>query len=489
LLHPLHDSAFLQILNYIGLHTIYQPYSGTADVLSFVFSPVAGRLLCFVFRMRIISITHQCFSCCWAVLTWSQGLSDSHAVWPVRSWRCTRSWKGTEQGQLTQTHQRDIPYHTAPFWTVKLWGGLLLLGDWMDTSQQVVSNGTVHHSFCMFFYHCCYYSFTFCPIKLLLPQPISFCLFSSSLSRPTGDQWTAAWCWAACRVKPQQQKNDVDNLHKIPWAPVSHFSNIFLLEIYNSTVGCRMITARFHVKLKLVLYPCPPRQAHQGHHSTAHPANTCLEISALSWDKYILQLPQQSSYSLGRSAWFVQLPDFEPWSSSRRNRYQVGRLLPPGIQACVPGVVLTNHQEPQRPQSRGQWRSLRDPEQCIRVLEPGHWRPSTTAWGCQLSKQIHCSVTPGSPVIMWRSTLGEIPRQWNHAGGRTLLLFCLCSYSGTRFSVQTANKTKSFWAVFASQRRLSFGKECRGKAWHSTRRWRSWSASSAAWWLTFSFAQ
>lgn len=54
LLHPLHDSAFLQILNYIGLHTIYQPYSGTADVLSFVFSPVAGRLLCFVFRMRII---------------------------------------------------------------------------------------------------------------------------------------------------------------------------------------------------------------------------------------------------------------------------------------------------------------------------------------------------------------------------------------------------------------------------------------------------
>ena len=30
-------------------------------------------------------------------------------------WGCTRSWEGTQLGQLTPTDQRDIPYHITSF--------------------------------------------------------------------------------------------------------------------------------------------------------------------------------------------------------------------------------------------------------------------------------------------------------------------------------------------------------------------------------------
>jgi len=42
--------------------------------MELIFFPIAGIVLCFGFRMRIMLITHRCFSCCYAVLTQSQGL-------------------------------------------------------------------------------------------------------------------------------------------------------------------------------------------------------------------------------------------------------------------------------------------------------------------------------------------------------------------------------------------------------------------------------
>ena len=42
-------------------------------------------------------------------------------------WRGTTSWEGTQPGELTQTGQRDIPYHTMTCPVYKLggagWGG------------------------------------------------------------------------------------------------------------------------------------------------------------------------------------------------------------------------------------------------------------------------------------------------------------------------------------------------------------------------------
>ena len=48
--------------------------------IEIIFFTVAGIVLCFGFSMRIMLITHRCFSCCWAVFTLNQGLSSSHAL-------------------------------------------------------------------------------------------------------------------------------------------------------------------------------------------------------------------------------------------------------------------------------------------------------------------------------------------------------------------------------------------------------------------------
>ena len=83
--------------------------------IELIFFLVAGTVLCFGFRMRIMLITHRCFSCCWAVLTLVKDFSASHAL-PARS------WEGAQPGQLTQTGQRDIPYHVTSCSVYKLGG-------------------------------------------------------------------------------------------------------------------------------------------------------------------------------------------------------------------------------------------------------------------------------------------------------------------------------------------------------------------------------
>ena len=69
----------------------------------------ASMELCFGFVLKTVLIIQACFCYCSAVLTQSQGLfCFSHQR---VGWGCTRSWEGTQLGQLTPTDQRDIPYH------------------------------------------------------------------------------------------------------------------------------------------------------------------------------------------------------------------------------------------------------------------------------------------------------------------------------------------------------------------------------------------
>ena len=51
--------------------------------------------------MKAVLITQECFSCCWAVLTNSQGLF-CFSPWPGdQQAEVTRCWEGTEPGELT----------------------------------------------------------------------------------------------------------------------------------------------------------------------------------------------------------------------------------------------------------------------------------------------------------------------------------------------------------------------------------------------------
>ena len=74
--------------------------------LGLIFFPAARMGLCFGFVLETALIPEGWFRYCGAVLTQSQGLSCS-------SPHPTRSWEGTQPGQLTPTDPRGVPAHMA----------------------------------------------------------------------------------------------------------------------------------------------------------------------------------------------------------------------------------------------------------------------------------------------------------------------------------------------------------------------------------------
>ena len=102
-------------------------------------------------------------------------------------WRGTRSWEGTQPGQLTQTGQRGIPDHVMS-WPVYKLGGVgqgrarITARELTGHSQQVVSNGIVHHLFCIFqsfYYYYCHFSIV---ITIIISFFLSVLLNCSYLS-------------------------------------------------------------------------------------------------------------------------------------------------------------------------------------------------------------------------------------------------------------------------------------------------------------------
>ena len=121
---------------------------------------VAGMVLCFAFRMRIILILQGRFSCCWAVLKLSQGPFCSSCC-PVskKAGGCKKARKRHNQdSQLQLSKGISMPYG------VKLsnktrdscleW--LLLLDDWPSISQEwwatALSITGFDYSFCSLFF-------------------------------------------------------------------------------------------------------------------------------------------------------------------------------------------------------------------------------------------------------------------------------------------------------------------------------------------------
>ena len=71
----------------------------------------------FGFLLRTVVMTCWRFSCCRAVLTQSQGLSSLSCCPASRG--CSRSWEGTEPGQLTHSAKRDVPRRLASCSSIK----------------------------------------------------------------------------------------------------------------------------------------------------------------------------------------------------------------------------------------------------------------------------------------------------------------------------------------------------------------------------------
>lgn len=76
-----------------------------------IFITVGSMRLCFGFVAQTVLITEGWFCYFWA-------LSQDFFCFSPHQWAgsgCTRSWEGTQPGQVTSTDQRDIPGQMMPF--------------------------------------------------------------------------------------------------------------------------------------------------------------------------------------------------------------------------------------------------------------------------------------------------------------------------------------------------------------------------------------
>lgn len=141
--------------------------------------------------MLLSVVAEQCFR------RVKEDFSASRVALPVRSWRCTRSWEGTQLRQLAQSGQRDIPYHMMPCSAIKLgekfeFSRAAIAQGPVGIGQLMVSSCIMQIFFSSFFKELVQLSFTqkasnFCPFNFL---PLSHCRLS---------EWAAVWCLNACQ--------------------------------------------------------------------------------------------------------------------------------------------------------------------------------------------------------------------------------------------------------------------------------------------------
>ena len=174
---------------------------------------LAGMVLCFGFRMRIILITHWCKHCLLLVKDFSASHSAVPAkrLWVHKALEQDRtstadpdSWKGyliTYRGMMNNKTEGLLLGKRRP-----------LLGDWLSTGQWVASNCIVHHLFCVFYYYY-YFPFLFCSSILSLFKTTGFIIIIIItiviiiIPYPIplwGSEWMAVWFLTTCQIKAQQ---------------------------------------------------------------------------------------------------------------------------------------------------------------------------------------------------------------------------------------------------------------------------------------------
>ena len=106
------DSSLQLCLNFL----VILVWTGT----ELVFFEVACVGLCFGFMVERVLITKACL-----LLSSACTASRPFFLTPPHQrvgWGCTRSWEGTQLGQLTPTDQKDVPYHMMSHSAIKTGG-------------------------------------------------------------------------------------------------------------------------------------------------------------------------------------------------------------------------------------------------------------------------------------------------------------------------------------------------------------------------------
>lgn len=132
-----------------------------------IFFLVTGIVLSLGYGMKIKLATHWCFK-------WKYRIAKAYAVLLVRKLGVHNQLRGCNQDSWPKLAKGIL--HTIGCHAVSLSG------------EQPYCASLVLCIFCI----CCYFPCIFCPIKLPLPQPMSFTFFSNSLPHATKGEWAVA---------------------------------------------------------------------------------------------------------------------------------------------------------------------------------------------------------------------------------------------------------------------------------------------------------
>lgn len=166
-------------------------------------------VVCFGFRISTSLITHQCFSCCWTVLTPTQGLFNCSYSLAIKV--SGRRKKQDRWPKMIERMFYTIWCH-AQQWK---WGKIV-------DDRAIATQGLVEHQTGIKQSHCAplvlYIIFinnntniifpssflSFCSIRLSLSQLTSFTFFLIFALIQLGEnEWTTVWCLPACWINPQ----------------------------------------------------------------------------------------------------------------------------------------------------------------------------------------------------------------------------------------------------------------------------------------------
>lgn len=186
----------------------------------------AHTVPCFVFVVKLVLITCQCFGFCRTILAQYQDFYSFPLPCPkLGAW----VWEGTQPWQLALTYQRDIPCHMVLCSAMKTRGGggrgnvcgygICLSKQLLMCTEALLSRKLLDICLLMesseltglfLSSHAAFPS----PIKLSLSWSISLLAFFLFSPHPTGWEWVRGWVgvWLPVRVNTPQQQS--------PWGQV-----------------------------------------------------------------------------------------------------------------------------------------------------------------------------------------------------------------------------------------------------------------------------
>lgn len=131
-----------------------------------------GTVLCFISIVLILNPTCWCFNCYWVSSAYTESRSSQLLITP-----CHKKLEGDITRTAYPNCQRDVLWATTLCITVFVYSVIVL-----------------NILLCIFCYHCYYYQFLFCPIRIIFISTDNFYLFLVLSPIPGESKWLCgAW--------------------------------------------------------------------------------------------------------------------------------------------------------------------------------------------------------------------------------------------------------------------------------------------------------